>query len=302
MESIGRKKFFFEKKNQKTFIRFRPQALTQAWSKLTKFFCFFLFTKRSTFFPFASFYTGRVTHKRHDAISHKLNYAIWMLSVDLDHIDELAAHSWLFCHNRFGVLSLRDRDHGFRDGTALRPYVEGALAAQGMAAFGHRVAFMTIPRLLGYAFPPISFYFCYDGAGELGAVLHQVKSTFGDQIGYLMPMAAHREQTHPKQMHVSPFFDMGGGYRFALTPPGETFRISITYGTEDTPRLTATMKLARRPWNAASLREILLKMPLIPVTIMLAIHWNALKLFLKGAKFHSMPKTKHATIATGDAP
>jgi len=157
---------------------------------------------------------------------------------------------------------------------------------------------MTIPRLFGYAFSPISFFFCYNVEGEMGAVLHQVKNTFGDQIGYLMPTGSNA--AHPKEMHVSPFFDMAGGYRFALTQPGETFTINILYGVDSEPRLTATMKLRQIPWNRASRTKILVKFPLTPLAVVVAIHWHALKLWLKGAKFYPVPKNAHKKIASGE--
>jgi len=248
----------------------------------------------------ASFYIGRVAHVRHSPFRHVLDYPIWMLATDIDRLDELAAQSKLFRHNKFGLFALHDRDHGNRDGSPLRPYVESALAAHGMAEFGTKIIFMTIPRLLGFAFSPISFFFCYDRFGRMGAVLHQVKSTFGDQIGYLMPVQGG-PSVHTKQMHVSPFFDMQGGYRFALTEPQQKFAITILYGTETQPRLTAAMTLDEKPWGRASLWDVLVKYPLIPLNVVVAIHWHALKLWLKGAKFHPVPSHAHEKIA-GETP
>ena len=90
-------------------------------------------------------------------------------------------------------------------------------------------------------------------------------------------------------MHVSPFFDMQGGYRFALDPPGEKFTVSIQYGAE-VKRLTATMRLtARNPDFQTALLWLLLQMPLTPMKVIAAIHWQALKIFLRGARFHQRP-------------
>jgi DUF1365 family protein len=163
----------------------------------------------------ASLYAGRVAHIRHAPFRHRFDYRMYMLAVDLDRLDETAENSRLFSHNKAGLISLHDKDHGFRDGRSLRAYAEAALRSQGLAHCAAKIIFVTMPRLLGYAFNPISFYFCHDASGRLGAVLHQVKNTFGDQIGYLMPVlgAGLIRQTAPKRMHVSPFFDMQGGYR-----------------------------------------------------------------------------------------
>jgi DUF1365 family protein len=252
----------------------------------------------------AKLYAGRVSHIRHSPFQHKFDYRIWMLSVDLDALDALDAGSRLFAHNRFGLVSIADRDHGFRDGRSLRAYFEDALAGAGLQEFGHKITFVTMPRLLGYAFNPISFYYGYDAQGRLGAILHQVKNTFGDQVGYVMPVHATDQirQAAPKRMHVSPFFDMQGGYRFALTPPADKLTVSILYGTPEQKRMTATMSLRARPWSDPSLLRLLLQMPLTPLKVIFAIHWQALKLFLRGAKFNAVPDAIHEAVIVGERP
>jgi DUF1365 family protein len=255
----------------------------------------------SSMIPGATLYAGRIAHVRHTPFRYRFDYRLWMLCIDLDCIDAVAAASKVFAHNRFGISAINDKDHGFRDGSALRGYAEAALAREGLEQFGAKILFMAMPSVLGYAFNPISFYFCHDAAGTLGAILHQVKNTFGDQIGYLMPVAMEGSiirQSAPKRMHVSPFFDMQGGYRFALTPPADKFTVSIQYGAE-VKRLTATMQLQARPFSDGALLRLLLRMPLIPMKVMAAIHWQALKLFLRGAKFHPVPAETHVPIVAG---
>jgi len=217
-----------------------------------------------------------------------------MISLDLDRIEQLGLR--LFRQNHAGIISLQDRDHGARDGSPLRPWVERHLQRAGLEAFSHTIRFMLIPRVLGYAFNPISLYFCYNEAGSLGAVLHQVKNTFGDQQPYVLPVApeAHPiRQTCPKRMHVSPFFDMHGGYRFAFTRPhfnaGEKFALSIRYGTHDSLRLTAQMRLQARELTDHALLRQLLVMPFMPMKVIAAIHWEALKIWLRGARYHKVP-------------
>ena len=167
------------------------------------------------------------------------------------------------------------------------------MAQAGLSAFGHSIRFMAIPRMFGWAFNPIAFFLCHDEQGRLGAVIHQVKNTFGDQTAYtlavpLEPGTIHQAAT--KKMHVSPFFDMQGGYRFAFSDPnGPEFRLSIRYGAEAEPRMTATMRLLPRALSDARLARLLLAMPLLPFTVFAAIHWQALRLFLKGAQYHPVP-------------
>ena len=234
-------------------------------------------------------HAGKVAHVRHTPFTHRFGYRMWMLSLDLDSTEETI----LFHRNRAGLVSLHDRDHGPRDGTPLRPWVEAHLARAGLSAFGHRIQLMAIPRVLGYAFNPIAFYLCHDAAGRLGAVIHQVKNTFGDQTAYVLPVPdapGTIRQSAPKKMHVSPFFDMQGGYRFAFSDPsGPDFRLSIRYGAEDAPRMTATMRLRARGLTDTALAWHLLAMPLMPVKIFAAIHWEAIRLKLRGARYHPLP-------------
>ncbi len=249
----------------------------------------------------ATLYAGEVSHVRHIPFLHRFSYKIWMLYVDLDEIDELAARSKYFAHNRFALTAIYDKDHGYRDGSAPRAYAQAALDQAGLGEYGATIRLLAMPRLLGYAFNPISFYFCHDAQGRLGAVLHQVKNTFGGQVGYVMPVATEAgaiRQSAPKTMHVSPFFDMQGGYQFTLTPPGERFVVSIEYGAE-VKRLTAAMRLRGQPFSDAALLRQALLIPFTSFKVIAAIHWQALKLFLRGAKFHAIPKAAHAPIVTG---
>lgn len=234
-------------------------------------------------------HAGKVAHVRHTPFVHRFSYRLWMLSFDIDAAEE----TLLFRRNRSGVVAMHDADHGPRDGSALRPWVEAHLARAGLSAFGHRIRLMAIPRVLGYAFNPIAFYLCHDRQGRMGAVVHQVKNTFGDQAAYVLPVPDHAgtiRQDACKKMHVSPFFDMQGGYRFAFSDPsGAEFRLSIRYGAEDTPRMTATMRLRASVLTDTGLARLLVAMPLMPVKVFAAIHWEAIRLKLKGARYHPLP-------------
>ncbi len=251
--------------------------------------------------PPAWLYAGRVAHLRHAPFRHRFDYRVWMMALDLDRAAEVDGGDWFFGHNRAALVSLRDRDHGRRDGTPLRAYVAAALRQAGLGAAA-RIVFVFTPRLFGYSFNPIGWYFCYDAAGRLLAVLHQVKNTFGNQIGYVMPVAGDGliRQAAPKRMHVSPFFDMAGGYRFALTAPAEQLIVSIQYGTPEEKRLTATIMLKARPFSARSLFRLAVEMPFAPMKVMPAILWQALKIRLRGARFHRMPEPDHPEVIVGD--
>lgn len=243
-------------------------------------------------------HVGDVAHVRHTPFRHRFRYRMWMLSCDLD----APVQSLLFRRNRAGLVSLHDADHGPRDGSALRPWVEARLAEAGLGDFAHRIRFMAIPRVLGYAFNPIAFFLCHDETGRLGAVIHQVKNTFGGQTEYVLPVADRPGTIHQsveKRMHVSPFFDMQGGYRFAFSDPtGAQFKLAILYGTEGRPRMTAIMRLARETLSDLRLAQLLLAMPLMTLGVFAAIHFQALRLYLRGARFHPLPPTAPRAPAT----
>lgn len=246
--------------------------------------------------PAALILSGRVLHARHVAPRLRFSYRIWMLALDLDRLGEVAAATRLFGHNRLAPAALHDRDHGPRDGTALRHWVAAQLAAAGLSAYAARITFVAIPRLFGFSFNPLASYFCHDAQGRLGAVLHQVKNTFGDQHCYLLPVASQGEMRHhaSKNLHVSPFHDMQGSYRFTCHAPdfmagSGMLSLAIAYRTQDEPRMSAVMRLRAAPLTSAGLARMLLAQPFSALNVVLAIHWQALKLWWGGARFHRAP-------------
>jgi DUF1365 family protein len=257
--------------------------------------------------PPALLFTGRVTHVRHVAPLNKFSYRIWMLSVDLDRLDEIAAGSRLFRRRRFAPVSLHEADHGPRDGSSLRSWVTARLHEAGLADAAARIHFMCIPRVLGFAFNPIAFFFCHDATGRLRAVLHQVKNTFGDQHTYLMPVAetgALVRQTTNKRLHVSPFFDMEGGYRFSFAAPDfaadpTDLTLAIRYGTPAGRRLTASMQLRGTRLTDGALLRVIGAMPLMPLKVVAAIHAQAIRLWWRGARFHRAPQAPTEPITPG---
>jgi hypothetical protein len=244
--------------------------------------------------PPLTLHRGTVSHVRHSPFQHRFSYRLWMMSVDLDRLHEV--RSWMIGHNRLRLVALHDRDHGPRDGSPLRPWVVAELRQAGLDRFTARVHLLAMPRVFGFTFNPIALFFCYDAAGTLGAVVHQVKNTFGDQIAYVLPVSDQEtiRQATDKRLHVSPFFDMAGGYQFAFNAPdfrpdGAPFRLAIRYATAIAPRLTATLDLAPRAMSNPALAGLLITLPFVTLKVVAAIHWQALRLWLRGARFHSRP-------------
>jgi DUF1365 family protein len=238
-------------------------------------------------------YVGEVMHRRARP-AHKLRYRVFSLLLDLDELPALDRRLRWFSYNRFNFLSFHDRDHGRCDGTSPRAWIEDALAAHGLPT-GGRIALLCFPRLFGYVFNPLSVFFCYAPAGGLAAILYEVRNTFGDKHGYLIALPADHEGSAPirhacaKDFYVSPFLPIAGEYRFQLKEPTERLSLQIRHMLDGDEALLATHTAAREALTDESIRRNLIRHKLMTVKVMMGIHWEALLLWLKGARFHSHP-------------
>lgn len=243
-------------------------------------------------------YTGRVYHARLKPFRHEFRYRVFSLYLDLDGIPALAQKLRLFSHNRGNLLSFHDKDHGSRDGSPLRPWVEAAVAARGLDLKGGPISVLCFPRLFGYVFNPLTIYFCHrpeDGA--LAALVYEVKNTFGQQHAYVIPVTGPGraedgravEQATDKRFYVSPFIDMDCRYRFRVRPPGERLSVLIRQADREGEVLVAAQTGRRRRLGDGALLRAVATHPLMTHKVVAAIHWQALRLWLKGAKFHRKP-------------
>jgi len=250
--------------------------------------------------PPAQILTARVVHVRHRPFRHRLEYRIWSLLLDLDRAEEAARSSRLFRLERPGLVSFRARDHGARDGSPLRPWVEQQCAAAGLAAPA-RIRLLALPRVFGYVFNPITLYFCSDAAGRDMAVVYEVKNTFGDQHAYLACLNGPGPYRHEvgKTFHVSPFIGMNARYRFQLLLRDDRFSLVIDETEADERLLTASMVGRLAPMTDAALARCLIRLPWVTVKVIAGIHWHAWQLWRKGAAFHSRlpPPSVEPTLA-----
>jgi hypothetical protein len=215
---------------------------------------------------------------------HRFRYRVFSILLDIDRLDETLGASRVMRRNRFGILSFHDRDHGPRDGGALRPWVDAELARAGLPR-PERVELLCFPRMWGYVFNPLSIYYCLDGEGNLTAVLYEVKNTFGDQIAYALPVGAASggafRHSQAKEMYVSPFIGMDQTYRFDIAPPDARLALRIRQAGPEGETLIATQTGDARPFTDAGLLGAALSHPLMTFKVMAAIHWEALRLWLK---------------------
>lgn len=243
-------------------------------------------------------YVGKVTHRRKAPFGHDLNYRTYSLLVDLDELHRLDASKRWFSHNRWNLFSMHDRDLGPRDGAGLRPWINDQLHRAGIDIAGGRVELLLYPRILGYQFNPLTVWFCRDAEDTLRAVLYEIHNTFGHSHSHLVPIEDSTPHRHgfDKQFHVSPFFDKEGTYSFTLRPPGDRFSVSIDYSTHDEDLLTATMVGARRPFTDPNLARVFFTHPLLTLKVITSIHWNALRILVKGGRYRPVPEPPEQAV------
>ncbi len=239
-------------------------------------------------------YVGDVMHARLKPIGrhsgHRFSYRVMSLLIDLDRLEEADRQSPLFGVNRAALYSFHETDHGERDGSSLRAYAQGRAAAHGIDLTGGRVLLLCYPRLLGYTFNPLSVYFCHGADGRLALIIYEVRNTFGDIHAYVLPVkpgeisAAGVRQVQDKLFYVSPFVGMAMRYHFRIFPPGEQVKLRILETDRDGPLLAATFFGRRQPLSTLALVRAFLALPVFTVKIIAAIHWQALRLWLKGAR------------------
>ncbi len=249
----------------------------------------------------SALYVGRVRHLRFRPRRHKLGYRVFWMLLDLDEIDGLAQRLRVFSRNRFNLYAFRDADYGDRSGAPLRPQVEALLREAGLDPDGGPIRLLTMPRILGYAFNPLSTWFCHRRDGTLMGIVYEVHNTFGETHSYVSKVVETDglvAQEAPKRFHVSPFMHLAMDYRFAVAPPAATMSVSIDGSDAEGRLIAATMSGERQPISDSALLGLLASHPLLTLKVTLAIHWHALRLVLKRIPLvrHSPPLQPNVTL------
>ena len=239
----------------------------------------------------ALLYTGHVMHARVRPVEHRFRYPIFFLGLDVDHLP--SSHWWLGI-NRRGLISVRCADHG--DGSA-EPgqWLRSLLRRQDLGHIDGRIELHCFPRVLGYHFKPVSFWYCHDRAGMLRAVLAEVNNTFGERHCYLLqaaggaPISEDTELVSRKVLHVSPFCEVRGCYRFRFRTQDGRSSVYLDYHDDDGLVLATSMHGTAQALTPTSLLRTFVTYPWQSLTIILRIHWQALLLFLKRVPWFSKP-------------
>ncbi len=234
-------------------------------------------------------YIGNIMHMRLVPKKHKFNYRVFSLFLDLDFIDKQKDNFKFLKLNKFGLISFFNKDHGSRTNNKLKPWVNSLLIKNNLPK-ASKIFLLSFPRIIGLGFNPLSVYFCYDKK-ILKSIIYEVKNTFGDQVPYVFEAKIDKDgairHCQKKEMYVSPFIDMNQNYHFAIYPPNERISIRIKEEGGNGDLLIATQKGVSKELTDLNLLLTLISHPLMGIKVILAIHWHALRLFLKGIQFHS---------------
>ncbi|MDF1727796.1 MAG: DUF1365 domain-containing protein [Sulfitobacter sp.] len=235
---------------------------------------------------------GHTYHGRKGAVRNAFRYSIDYLMLDAEAKVEGPA---LFARNRGGLMSLQDSDHGGAPGQGRgAPWVRDILAAHGIEDI-HRICLLAQPRVLGHVFNPVSFWLCEDSQGGLRAVIAEVTNTYGDRHSYLCAhpgqgvIDAQDRLMADKIFHVSPFQKIEGSYTFRFDIGADRIGIWIDYSAGE-DGLIATLVGKRQPLTNAGILRAMVRRPLGARRVLGLIHWQAFKLWWKGARFQSRPE------------
>ncbi|SPB15256.1 hypothetical protein NOV72_02482 [Caballeronia novacaledonica] len=236
----------------------------------------------------AQWLTGRVMHERLRPARHRFEYPASYVYCDVAQLDAL--HRVGFGIDRIRPLALFRRDYGPRHDCDLDLWMRACLAQARIPADGE-IHLLTIPRVFGYAFNPVSFWFCHDRAGALRALYADVRNTFGEHRGYLLSAKDHAPITDDtvlvcrKTLHVSPFCDVTGDYAFRVRRHGDRLSVSIDYCDRDGLLIRTAIGLVARPLTRALVWRTTLRSPLFAAMVIVRIHWQALRLWMKRVPF-----------------
>jgi uncharacterized protein len=247
-------------------------------------------------------YEGTVRHRRHRPSAHGFQYRIAQLYLDLDEVDRAFEDRWLWSANRRNLAEFRRSDFHRNDHADATQPLADAVRDTAEHALGYRplgpIRLLTHLRYAGFVFNPVSFYYCYAADGRtLDCIVAEITNTpWRERHAYVLDAQTaeqHGRALHwhfAKAFHVSPFIGMRREYDWRFTVPGDDLYVHMNVFGEDTEReFDATLNLRRRPLDASSLRRVLWRYPLMTAKVVGAIHWQALRLWLKRTPIHDHP-------------
>tara|TARA_B100000287_G_C20634750_1_gene781223 strand:+ start:634 stop:1410 length:777 start_codon:yes stop_codon:yes gene_type:complete len=235
---------------------------------------------------YSKIYVGKVIHTRFKPKKHHFKYNVFSLLIDLDEIEEINNNLKIFSYNTFNLISFFDIDHGNRDGTNIRDWVEENLIKKNIKFQKIRIQILCYPRILGYVFNPLSILYIYNENNELISIFYEVKNTFGEQHTYIFETNNEDliKNKCSKKFYVSPFIETNCKYNFSVTKPGNTISVIINQDDQEGKLLFASQDGKIKDLTNKNLIICYLKHPLMSFKIIAAIHYEAFKLWIKRIK------------------
>lgn len=248
----------------------------------------------------SALYIGELRHRRFFPVKHFFTYPLFLTFLDIDRIADAMKISPFTSHNRFNWVSFFDADHFGDPLQSLRKRLEQDAAKEGIVLPDGQIFLLAHPRYFGYVFNPVSFFYCYNRAGNLETILAEVNNTFGESHNYWLDekcslrAANSKRYQAQKAFHVSPFLPMSLGYEFTFTNPGKRLTAHMAVNEGSRLQFDATMTMQRQPWNASCLHRTLLRHPWMTAKVIFQIHWQAVKLLLKRVPVFNHPARRSA--------
>ena len=236
----------------------------------------------------SAIYNGQVIHKRFKPKVHYFRYNVFSLLIDLSELETIDKKISFFSLNKFNLISFYEKDHGERDGSSLINWVNKNLEKNNIPIQDIKIKILCYPRILGFVFNPLSVFYVYNLQNKLISILYEVKNTFGEQHTYIFKITKDENLVQnkcAKKFHVSPFIEMDCNYFFRLLKPGDKISVIIDQYDKEDKILFASQDGIRTEFNSKELIKSYLKHPLMTFKIIIAIHYEAFKLWLKGIKF-----------------
>lgn len=250
-------------------------------------------------------FTAKVMHKRLFPKINAFTYSVYYLALPLSKLYSTDTAGSLAV-NKFGLLSFYEKDHGKHDGR-VEKWIRNILTENSLNKIVDEVLLVSMPRIMGYVFNPVSFWLCIDNKQNIRAVLCEVNNTFGETHSYL---CAHEKGQiikpddwieATKLFHVSPFLKREGSYKFCFSLKDSRLGVWIDfYNEEGKKQLVTSLTGNLHPLTKSSLRKAFFKYPLVTLKTIFLIHWQAIKLITKGIKYISKPKQINDKFSKAD--
>ncbi len=248
--------------------------------------------------------TGEVVHKRIYPTEHKLKYRVFSLLVDVDSLAESSQALRLFSLDHFNLFSINQRQHGYRDERSIAEFVRDQVHELGLEPEVTRIEMLFYPRILGFAFNPLTVYLCRSAEDTLLAVIYEVRNTFGGNLTYVMPAGDDQHETFTqhatKKFYVSPFNKISGDYRFHVRAQPSELTVGVALIDGGKPVLRTHFRGRRRPLTDGALLKAFFSYPLMTLKIVAGIHWEAIKLWRKGLNIQDGPAHPEQPIVYGN--